>query len=104
MSDAVAVTDKDVLVIDVIGSTMTCCLEGFLIAFQKEITTTIAHIDAITIEIRAIDSLAAAYGHTVVALRALATIVPGDKEVVISCVSAMIIILPAPRCTPYQVS
>ena len=86
MGDAVAVTDKDVLIVDMIGSTMTCCLKGFLVAFQKEITTTVAHVDAIAVEIRTIDCLAAAYCHTVVALGALATIVPGDKEIVISCV------------------
>ena len=82
MGDAVTVTDEDVLAVEGIGGAVAGSLKGFLVALKEDHATTVAHVDAIRIEIRSLDTAATAYGHTVVALRALTAVVPGDEEVV----------------------
>ena len=82
MGDAIAMTDEDVLSVKTIYSTMTCSLKLFFVTFEEEISTTIPHVDTFTIEIRAINRLTATYGHAVVALATLATVVPGYKEII----------------------
>ena len=76
MRDTVSVADEDILTIDKIGCTVSGSLKGLLITFQEKVATTIAHVDTIAIKIWAIDGLTTAYSHTVVALRALTTVVP----------------------------
>ena len=49
LGDAVAMTDEDVFAIDMIGSTMTRSFICFFVAFEEEIATTIAHIDAFAV-------------------------------------------------------
>ena len=86
MSYAIAVTDKDILTVNMVCGTMTCCLELFFIAFEKQVSSTVAHVDAFAVEVRPVDGLAAAYGYAVVALAALAAVIPRYKEVVIAVV------------------
>lgn len=76
VGNAIAVADEDILTIHVIGRTMACCFEVLFIAFEEEFATTIAHIGTIGTQIGAVDSLAAAYGYTVIALSPLTAIVP----------------------------
>ena len=49
VGNAIAMADKDILTIHVIGRTMTCGFEVLFVAFEKEYATTIAHIGAIRI-------------------------------------------------------
>ena len=76
VGNAIAMADKEILTIHVIGRTMACGFEVLFVAFEEEFATTIAHIGTIRTQIRAVDSLAAAYGYTVVALRTLTAVVP----------------------------
>jgi hypothetical protein len=69
-------TDKDVLTIKTVYSTMAGGLIRLFVAFEEKITTTIAHIDTFAVKIRAINRLTATYGHTIIALAALTTIIP----------------------------
>ena len=82
VGDAIAMTDEDVLTVKTIYGTMTCSLKLFFVTFEEEISTTIPHVDTLTVEIGAINRLAATYGHTVVTLATLATVVPGYKEII----------------------
>ena len=82
MGDAVAMTDEDVFVIDMIGSAMPSGFVFLFVAFKEEIASAIAHIDAVAVQIRAINRLTATYSHTVVALATLTTIIPGYKEII----------------------
>ena len=61
---------------------MAGCLEGLLIALDEEVSTAIAHITSLTIEIGAFDALATAYGHTIGAFGTLTAVVPRDEEVI----------------------
>ena len=84
MSDAVAMTDKDVLTVEVVGRTVAGCLELLLIAFDKQVSTAITHVNALAVEVGTVDRLAASYCHAVIALRSLAAVIPRHKEVVIA--------------------
>ena len=76
LSDAITVADKDVATIDMVDSTMARSLIRLFVAFEEKITTTIAHIHALAVEIRPVNRLTSAYSNAVVALTALATIIP----------------------------
>ena len=76
LCDTVTVTDKDVFAIHVIDGTVACGLICLFVAFDKQISPTIAHIHTLAVEIWTINGLAAAYGNTIVALCALTTVVP----------------------------
>ena len=65
-----------------IGGAVASGLVSILVAFEEEVSTAVAHINALAVEVGAFDRLAAAYGDTVVALGTLATVVPRDEEIV----------------------
>ena len=46
------------------------------VTFKEEITSTITHVNTLAVEVRAFYRLTATYGHTIVALAALTTIIP----------------------------
>ena len=68
VSDAVAMTDEDVMPIEGIDSAMTGSFIFLFVAFKEKITTTIAHIDTFAVEIWAFYILTAAYSHAIIAL------------------------------------
>ena len=68
MGDAVAVTDEDVLTIEMVGRTMASGLEIRLVAFEEELAATVAHVPAIRVEIRTVDAFAAPNSHPVITL------------------------------------
>ena len=79
---AVAVADKDVLTVEVISGAVACCLILLLVTLKEDFSAAVAHVLALRIKKWSFDTTAAAYGHTVVAFRALTTVVPRDEEVV----------------------
>ena len=50
-------TDEDILIAPMIDSTVACSLKLLLIALYEERTATLAHINAIAVEIGTIDGL-----------------------------------------------
>jgi hypothetical protein len=76
VGDAIAMTDKDVLTIKTVYSTMAGGLICLFVTFKEEITSTITHVNTLAVEVRAFYRLTATYGHTIVALAALTTIIP----------------------------
>ena len=82
MGDAVAVTDEDVLTVQVISCAVACCLIFLLVAFEEDVTATVAHVNTLAVEVGAFDAAAATHRHTVVALGTLTAVVPGYEEVV----------------------
>ena len=76
MGDAVSVADKDILSVHRIGSAVSCSLIGLLVTFKEELTTALAHIDALRIEIRPLYCLTASYSYLIGALAALTAVVP----------------------------
>ena len=68
MGYAVAVADKDVLSVNMVCCTMASSFERFLIALDKEVATTVAHVAALAVEVGTVDGFTAAYGYTIVAL------------------------------------
>jgi hypothetical protein len=82
MGSAIAVTDEDVLFVDGIGCTVTCCFKRLLVAFDEKRSTTVSHVFAFTVEIGSIDSLASPYGNPVGAFLTSAAIVPRYKQII----------------------
>ena len=76
VGNAIAMTNKDILVINMVSSTMASSLKLFLIALDEEITSAKAHVNTTAIKIRTINRFAAAYSHTVVTLATLTAVVP----------------------------
>ena len=68
MGNAVPVTDKDVLSVDVIYGTMSSRLECLFVAFKEEIAASIAHVDSIAVKIRTVNRLATTYRYAIIAL------------------------------------
>ena len=87
MGNTVAMTDEDILTIDMIGSAMAHSLKLLLVAFEEQGAAAIAHILAAAVEIRPIHLTAATYGYAVVALGSATTVVPRHKEIVPAIVS-----------------
>ena len=83
---AVAVTDEDVLTIEVISSAVASGLPFFLVAFEDDGTATVDHILARTIEIGTLHRLAAPHGYAIVALGTSTAIIPRYEEVIIAAV------------------
>ena len=82
MLDAVTMTDEDILVAQMIDSTMASSLELFLVALNEERASTLAHVDTVAVEVRAINRFGAPHRNTVVALGTTTAVVPRHKEVV----------------------
>ena len=82
MGDAVAVTDEDVLSVEVVGGTMACCLIRLLVTLKEQLSTSIAHVYAVRIEIRPVNGLAPTHSDAISALAALAAVVPRHKEII----------------------
>ena len=59
LGNTVAMTNKDVLTIEVVNGTVTGSLIRLLVAFKEEVTTAIAHVNALAVQIRSINSLTA---------------------------------------------
>ena len=76
MGNAIAMTDKDIFTIDVVGSTMACSLKLFFVTFEEDRAATRQHILSIAVNVRAVHGLAAAHCNSIVALRTTATVVP----------------------------
>ena len=83
MGGAVAVTDKDVVAVEMIGGTVAGSLILFLVAFEEDGAATLQHVGAFAVEVGTVDTAAAPYGNAVVALAALTAVVPRHKEVVV---------------------
>ena len=49
MGNTVTMTDKDVLIINMISCAMTGSFETLLITFDKQVATTVAHIYALAV-------------------------------------------------------
>ena len=75
-------TDEDVLVVEVIHGTMTGSLIVCLVTFEEMITSAIAHVDTLAVEVGTVNSPAAPYCHPVVALGTLTTVIPRHKQIV----------------------
>jgi hypothetical protein len=82
MGCAIAVTDEDIFSVDGVGSTVTCCFKGLLVAFDEKRSATVGQIFALTVEIGSIDSFATSYGNSVGAFFTSATIVPRYKQII----------------------
>ena len=77
----VAMTDEDVLSIEIVGSTMSGSLPFFLVTFQEDSATTICHVLACAVKIWSFNVFAAPNSHAVVALCTTAAIVPRHEEI-----------------------
>ena len=79
-------TDEDVLAVKVIGGTMACGFILLLVTLDDECATTLQHVATITVEVRSVNLTTAPHSHTIVALVALAAVVPRHEEVIIAVV------------------
>jgi hypothetical protein len=84
MGNAVTMTDKDILVIIMIGSTMSQSLKLLLITSYHQGATTLSHVLTITVNVRALYRLTTSYYYTIGTLATHATIVPRHEEIVIA--------------------
>ena len=82
VGNAITMTDKDVLIIEMIDCTVTSRLKLFLVALKNQCSPTLSHIDTIAVEIRTINRLGATHSYTVVALSTTTAVVPRHKEVI----------------------
>ena len=76
-------TEEVIAIREGVGRTMAHRLIFFLIAFQNQRTTAIAHVSACLIQIRTGNLLASAHGNTIVTLDATAAVIPAHEEIVI---------------------
>lgn len=82
MGDTVTMTDEDVLIAQMIDSTVASSLVLFLVALKNQRSPTLAHVDAVTVEVWTIDRLGATHRYSVVALGTTTAVVPRHKEVI----------------------
>ena len=82
VGNAITMTDKDVLIIEMIDCTVTSRLKLFLVALKNQRSPTLAHVDAVTVEVWTIDRLGATHRYSVVALGTTTAVVPRHKEVI----------------------
>ena len=77
-------TEEEIAIREGVGRAMAHRLIFFLIAFQNQRTTAIAHVSACLIQIRTSHLLASAHGNTIVTLDATAAVIPAHEKIVIT--------------------
>ena len=68
--------DEDVLAVEIVGGTMSCCLPLFLVSFKEECASSIDHVLAFAVDVWAFYTLAASDCYAIVALGSAAAVVP----------------------------
>ena len=86
MGGAVAMTDEDVLVVDMVDGTVAGSFIFLLVTLQEECTTAKQHVLALAVEVRPFHRPAATYGDAIVALGTSAAVVPRNEQVIIAVV------------------